>query len=87
MKRRLDNGECRTENGELSPLATFIFPLSVIRFPLFVMLLMLLVSSCTSRKKLVSPMAHAANYEWMTAKMNGELKAENGELSAGNGFR
>ena len=32
-------------------------------------------------------MAHAANYEWMTAKMNGELKAENGELSVSGSIR
>lgn len=47
-------------------LSSFTFLLSMVIF-------LLLVSSCGSKKKLVSPMAHAANYEWMTAKMNGEL--------------
>lgn len=41
---------------------------------------LLLVSSCTAKKKLVSPMAHAAQYEWMSAKMSGELKVESGEF-------
>jgi hypothetical protein len=39
---------------------------------------LLLASSCTAKKKLVSPMAHAAHYEWMSAKMSGELKVESG---------
>jgi len=43
--------------------------------------LLLLVASCSSRKKLVSPMAHTSNYEWFSAKMNGELTIENGEIS------
>ena len=46
-------------------------------FYLFIVLL-LLVSSCTSKKKLVSPMAHVSHFEWMTAKFNGELTTENG---------
>ena len=41
---------------------------------------LLLASSCTAKKKLVSPMAHAAHYEWMSAKMSGELKVESGEF-------
>lgn len=61
----------RTENGERK---TFSFQLSAL-------LLLLLVSSCTSKKKLVSPMAHATSYEWMSAKMNGELTMENGETA------
>jgi hypothetical protein len=36
----------------------------------------LLLASCTSKKKLVSPMAHAANYEWMTAKMQVSIENE-----------
>jgi hypothetical protein len=40
-----------------------------------------LVSSCDSKKKLVSPMAHVADYQWMTAKMSGALKMEQEELS------
>ena len=44
------------------------------------MALLLLASSCTAKKKLVSPMAHAANYEWMSAKMSGEVKVESGEF-------
>lgn len=43
-------------------------------------LLLLLFTSCHARKKLVSPMVHAADYEWMTAKMSGEVNAENGEI-------
>ena len=39
-----------------------------------------LVSSCDSKKKLVSPMAHVADYQWMTAKMSGTLKVEQEEL-------
>ncbi|MBR3710089.1 MAG: DUF4292 domain-containing protein [Bacteroidales bacterium] len=41
---------------------------------------LLQASSCTAKKKLVSPMAHAAHYEWMSAKMSGELKVESGEF-------
>lgn len=40
------------------------------------LLVLLLVVSCTSKKKLVSPMAHGTDYRWMTAKMSGELKME-----------
>ena len=39
-----------------------------------------LVSSCDSKKKLVSPMAHVADYQWMTAKMNGALNVEDEEI-------
>lgn len=41
--------------------------------------MLLLVASCTSRKKLVKHNAHA-DYQWMTAKMSGELITENGEI-------
>ena len=34
---------------------------------------LLLVSSCDSTKKLVSPMAHVTDYQWMAGKINGEL--------------
>ena len=34
--------------------------------------LLLLLASCTSHKKVVSPTAHA-DYEWMTAKISGEV--------------
>ena len=71
VKRKAESGELRADNGDLSP---FTFHLSAL-------LLLLLVSSCTSKKKLVSPMAHAASYEWMSAKMNGELKTENTETT------
>jgi hypothetical protein len=40
---------------------------------LMVMALLLLVSSCGSKKKLVSPVAHGVHYEWMTANLTGEL--------------
>ena len=51
-----------------------------IRWVVLAMVGLLLVSSCTAKKKLVSPMAHAAHYEWMSAKMSGELKVESGEF-------
>lgn len=44
-------------------------------------MLLLFVASCTSRKKLVSPMARVADYQWMNAKMNGELETNNGAYS------
>ena len=39
----------------------------------YMFLLLLLVSSCTSKKKLVNPVPHA-DYEWMTAKFTGEVQ-------------
>ena len=51
-----------------------------IRWMVLAMVGLLLASSCTAKKKLVSPMAHAAHYEWMSAKMSGELKVESGEF-------
>lgn len=39
----------------------------------------LLIASCTSKRKLVAPMAPVANYAWMTAKM--EVREENGEVN------
>lgn len=45
------------------------------------LLLLLLISSCTAKKRLVSPMAHASDYEWMSAKFNGELITENTETT------
>ena len=53
----------------------------MIGFLLMAMVLLSLVSSCDSTKKVVSPMAHVADYQWMTAKMSGELKVESGEFS------
>ena len=47
---------------------------------LLAMVMLLLNASCTARKKLVSPMAHAADYQWMTAKMNGVLNTDNGDI-------
>ena len=47
--------------------------------PFFLFLvLLLLFSSCHARKKVVSSMAHATDYEWMTAKMSGEVTVEEG---------
>lgn len=63
MKLKMEIGELRTENGRLS---IFCFPFSIL-------ILLLLVSSCSLKKKLPSPMAHAADYQWMTAKMSGEI--------------
>ena len=48
---------------------------------LMAMAVLLLVSSCDPKKKLVSPMAHMADYEWMTAKMSGELGVRSEEFS------
>ena len=48
---------------------------------LLAMAVLSLVSSCDSKKKLVSPMAHVADYQWMTAKMSGTLNVESGALS------
>lgn len=39
--------------------------------------LMLLLASCTSHKKVVIPVARIADYQWMSAKMSGELKTDN----------
>ena len=47
---------------------------------LVVMVVLSLVSSCTSRKKLVSPMAHVADYEWMSAKMTMDITASGTEF-------
>lgn len=40
---------------------------------------LMLASSCSARKKLVSPLAHAASYEWMVAKMNMDVTAPGAE--------
>lgn len=41
--------------------------------------LLLLVASCSSKKPLVTPSSHV-DFQWMTAKMNGELNVENGTV-------
>lgn len=48
---------------------------------LVAMVMLSLLSSCDSTKKVVSPMAHVADYQWMTAKISGELKVESEEFS------
>ena len=40
-----------------------------------------LMASCTSKKKLVSPMAHVADYEWMSAKMTMDITAPGAEFN------
>ena len=77
MKRRTENRTVQPsrKRSELKRIV-FSFQFSVFSF----LLLVLIVASCSSRKKMVSPMAHVANYEWMSAKMNGELITENGEI-------
>lgn len=45
------------------------------RLMLFLLASMLLFSSCSSKKKMVSPLAHAFDYEWMTAKMTMDVAA------------
>ena len=42
--------------------------------------MLLLAASCSSKKPLATPTGHA-DYQWMTAKMNGALSVENGEVS------
>ena len=71
MKRRSENGELRTKNGKC-----FVF-----HFPLSVLFLLLLVSSCISKKKLVGPVPSYQNYEWMTAKMNMDLNIQGVEYN------
>ena len=81
MKRRTENGKLKTENGLFSVLPPFrsVSP-SGFRFPFSVFLLLLLLTvACTSKRKTVSPMVHAKDYTWMSAKVNGELSMENGE--------
>lgn len=70
MKRRTENGKRKVENGLFSVL----------------LLLLLLTAACTSKKKTVSSMAHAKDYTWMSAKVNGELIAENGETTSHSPF-
>ena len=48
---------------------------------LLAMAVLSLLSSCDPKKKMVSPMAHSIDYQWMTAKMNGELVVNNEEWS------
>ena len=70
MKRRAESVKCNPEGltdrmggkVESGKLLVFCF-----------LVLIMVVGSCTSRKKLVTPTSPAASYEWMTAKMNGEL--------------
>ena len=78
MKRKTENGKRQVESGKWKILR---FPFSVFRFPLSTLLLVFLVFSCSPKKKLVSPTANASNYEWFSAKVNGEMKTENGEMS------
>jgi len=42
----------------------------------------LLVASCTSKRKLVSPMSRVADYAWMTGKMTVEVASEEGAASS-----
>lgn len=44
------------------------------------MAMLLLVASCSSRKKLVSPPSATTDFEWMTAKMTMDINAPGGEL-------
>ena len=48
---------------------------------LVAMVMLSLLSSCDSTKKVVSPMAHVADYQWMTAKMSGVLGMGSEEFS------
>lgn len=54
-----------------SPLIGILIP---------VMACLMLVASCTAKKKLVSPMAHAKDYEWMTAKMTMDISTHGMEF-------
>ena len=57
------------------------FSLFTLHFSFFTLILLFLLSSCTSKKKLVSPMAHAADYEWMNAKITGEINVASDDTS------
>ena len=85
MKRRTENGRQKTEDRsrKTGALSVFRSPFSVLHF----LVLVLLVASCSARKKAVLSMAHVADYEWMTAKMSGELKTDNGELPFSGSLR
>lgn len=48
---------------------------------------LLLVASCASRKKVLSPLARAADYTWMSAKMNGQLEVENSSFDFSGSLR
>lgn len=48
---------------------------------LLAMATLLLASSCTARKKMVSPMAHAADYQWITAKMDIEVVSSDSTIN------
>lgn len=45
------------------------------RIAFFLVLLLLTAASCSSKKKTVSPVAYAFDYEWMTAKMSMDVAA------------
>ena len=47
---------------------------------------LLLIASCTSRKKLVKPTTHA-DYQWMSAKFDGNVETANGEMSFSGNLR
>ena len=51
------------------------------RSPLTVFLVVLLVASCTSHKKIVKPEDHS-DYQWMTAKMNVEVSTVDTTLNS-----
>ncbi len=72
MKWKVESEKWKMGGGKR---ITFHAPLSV-----FLLLALLLFSSCHARKKLVSPMAHAADYEWMSAKMSGAVNMESEEV-------
>lgn len=57
-----------------------------IGFLLMAITVLLLTSSCASRKKAVKPAPHA-DYQWMTAKMNGKLNTENGDIDFSGSIR
>ncbi len=50
------------------------------------MAILMMASSCTAKKKLVSPMAHAKDYTWMTAKMTMDVATQGIELKDVNGL-
>lgn len=53
----------KTENGKWRTDAFIVFAF-----------LLLFLASCTSHKKVVIPKARIADYQWMSAKMSGEVK-------------
>lgn len=85
---RVESGKRRTENGTALALTDRReVKRKVWRFAVGFFVLVMLAGACSSRKKLVAPKPTHADYEWMTAKMSGELKVESGEFALAGSVR